>query len=250
MALSQILPSLFLSGADGAENALLVSRNGITLIVNATLFHAVAPPPGVEVLRVPVSDLPSSRIDRHFDRVAERIHGNRGGKTLVHCAAGVSRSPTLVMAYLMKFRGATLRQAHALVRDKRPHIRLNRGFWEQLLSYERRLYGNNSVRLADEEEEGGNRAPMTTQGMTKTRPLTGNAPMTAQGTTKTRPLTVTRGLTTPLLSSLSASSTPRLRRAELKDRKCLSQVPKSPLMSRRATAVHSGNGDRHSLTRQ
>uniref|UniRef100_A0A8C6T1A1 Si:ch1073-184j22.2 n=1 Tax=Neogobius melanostomus TaxID=47308 RepID=A0A8C6T1A1_9GOBI len=141
MALSQILPSLFLSGASVAEDAPLVSRSGITLIVNATLCHAPAPPPGVEVLRVPVSDLPTARLDRHFDRVAERIHGNRAGNTLVHCAAGMSRSPTLVMAYLMRFRGATLSQAHTLVRDKRPHV------------YERRLYGRNSVRLAEEREE-------------------------------------------------------------------------------------------------
>ncbi|KAJ0059477.1 hypothetical protein NL108_018504, partial [Boleophthalmus pectinirostris] len=150
--MSQILPSLFLSGADGAQNAALVSRTGITLIVNVTLCHSSPPPPGVEVLRVPVSDLPSAPLHRHFDRVAERIHGN-SGKTLVHCAAGMSRSPALVMAYLMRFRGVSLRQAHALVRERRPLIRLNRGFWQQLLVYEKNLYGTNSVRLADEEEE-------------------------------------------------------------------------------------------------
>uniref|UniRef100_A0A3B3ZIW3 Uncharacterized protein n=1 Tax=Periophthalmus magnuspinnatus TaxID=409849 RepID=A0A3B3ZIW3_9GOBI len=146
MALSEITPSLFLSGSDGAQNGPLVSRKGITLIVNATLAHPSPPLPGVEVLRVPVSDLPSAPLHQHFDRVAERIHSN-SGKTLVHCAAGMSRSPALVMAYLMRFRGVSLQQAHALVRERRPHIRLNRGFWQQLLTYERRLYGSNSVRL-------------------------------------------------------------------------------------------------------
>ncbi|KAK7877646.1 hypothetical protein WMY93_031658 [Mugilogobius chulae] len=154
MSLSQILPSLFLSGS----NVSLSSQKNITLIVNVTLTHPSplpAPRSDVQVLRVPVRDLPSAPLSRHFDAVAERIHGNVGG-TLVHCALGRSRSPALVMAYLMRFRGASLRQAHELVRDKRPDIRLNRGFWEQLLSYERKLYGHNSVRL-EEEEEGGAR---------------------------------------------------------------------------------------------
>uniref|UniRef100_A0A3B3ZIF4 Uncharacterized protein n=1 Tax=Periophthalmus magnuspinnatus TaxID=409849 RepID=A0A3B3ZIF4_9GOBI len=149
---SNITPSLFLSGSDGAQNGPLVSRKGITLIVNATLAHPSPPLPGVEVLRVPVSDLPSAPLHQHFDRVAERIHSN-SGKTLVHCAAGMSRSPALVMAYLMRFRGVSLQQAHALVRERRPHIRLNRGFWQQLLTYERRLYGSNSVRLAEDTDE-------------------------------------------------------------------------------------------------
>lgn len=148
MALSQITPTLFLSGADAALNAALVSQKGITLIVNATLSHACPAYPGVECVRVPVSDLPSARLGDHFDRVAERIHGNHAGGTLVHCAAGMSRSPALVMAYLMRYRGVTLCQAHRWVRDSRPYVRLNAGFWEQLLQYERRLYGKNTVRVA------------------------------------------------------------------------------------------------------
>lgn len=150
MALSQITPTLFLSGADAPLNAALVSKKGITLIVNATLSHACPTYPGVECLRVPVSDLPSARLGDHFDRVAEHIHGNRAGGTLVHCAAGMSRSPALVMAYLMRYRGVTLQQAHRWVRESRPYVRLNAGFWEQLLQYERRLYGRNTVRVAPE----------------------------------------------------------------------------------------------------
>ncbi len=151
MSVSQITPTLFLSGADGPLNAALVSQKGITLIVNATLSHACPAYPGVECVRVPVSDLPSARLGDHFDRVAERIHGNRAGGTLVHCAAGMSRSPALVMAYLMRYRGVTLSQAHRWVQDSRPYVRLNAGFWEQLLQYERRLYGKNTVRVAPVE---------------------------------------------------------------------------------------------------
>ncbi|XP_035988898.1 dual specificity protein phosphatase 18 [Fundulus heteroclitus] len=147
MLLSQVTPTLFLSGADAPFNAALMSQKGITLIVNATLSHAFPAYPGVECLRVPVCDLPCERLDAHFDRVADRIHGNHTGGTLVHCAAGMSRSPALVMAYLMRYRGVTLGQAHRWVQESRPFIRLNVGFWEQLLQYERRLYGRNTVRV-------------------------------------------------------------------------------------------------------
>lgn len=148
MSFSQVTPTLFLGGADAPLNAALVSRKGITLIVNVTLNHTCPAYRGVECVRVPVSDLPSARLGDHFDRVAERIHSNHAGGTLVHCAAGMSRSPALVMAYLMRYRGVTLCQAHRWVQDSRPVVRLNAGFWEQLLHYERRLYGKNTVRVA------------------------------------------------------------------------------------------------------
>ncbi|KAM9844793.1 LOW QUALITY PROTEIN: dual specificity protein phosphatase 18 [Aulostomus maculatus] len=152
MSISQITTTLFLSGADTPLNAALVTQKGITLIVNATLSHRCPAYPGVECVRVPVSDLPNARLGDHFDWVAKRIHGNRGGGTLVHCAAGMSRSPALVMAYLMRYRGVTLQQAHRWVQDSRPFVRLNVGFWDQLLQYERRLYGRNTVRVATVQE--------------------------------------------------------------------------------------------------
>uniref|UniRef100_A0A8B9JGK6 Si:ch1073-184j22.2 n=1 Tax=Astyanax mexicanus TaxID=7994 RepID=A0A8B9JGK6_ASTMX len=154
MSMSQITPTLFLSGADASLNQALLSRKGITLIVNATLSHSCPRYPGVECIRVAVSDLPSARLSEHFDRVASRIHSNQAGGTLVHCAAGMSRSPALIMAYLMKYKGVTLQQAHSWVQRSRPYIRLNAGFWQQLLDYERGLYGKNTVKVIVEHFGG------------------------------------------------------------------------------------------------
>ncbi|KAF7652515.1 hypothetical protein LDENG_00095770 [Lucifuga dentata] len=161
MSVSQITPTLFLGGADASLNLALLTQKRITLIVNATLSHACPTYPGVECVRVPVPDLPTSRLADHFDRVAERIHSNRAGGTLVHCAAGMSRSPALVMAYLMRYHGVTLQQAHRWVQESRPYVRLNTGFWEQLLQYERRLYGKNTVRVAPPQEPPPLLPPLT-----------------------------------------------------------------------------------------
>ncbi|KAL4648478.1 dual specificity protein phosphatase 18-like [Arapaima gigas] len=148
MAVSQITPTLFLSGLDAPLNQALVSRRNITLIVNATLEYPCPVYPGVECIRVPICDVPHACLCDHFDNVAERIHKNTVGSTLVHCAAGMSRSPALVIAYLMKYKKCTLQQAYKWVVNCRPFIRPNAGFWRQLLEYEKVLFGNNTVKMA------------------------------------------------------------------------------------------------------
>ncbi|XP_067102029.1 dual specificity protein phosphatase 18-like isoform X2 [Osmerus mordax] len=148
MSVSQITPSLFLSGVDAAQKLTLITNRNITLIINATAELIVYPNyKGVEVLHVPVQDQPHAPLRHYFESVAESIHNNHSGHTLVHCSAGRSRSPALIMAYLMKHKGVSLRQAHEWVLENRPHIRPNAGFWRQLMEYERDLHGKNTVRM-------------------------------------------------------------------------------------------------------
>ncbi|ROI24862.1 NACHT, LRR and PYD domains-containing protein 3 [Anabarilius grahami] len=96
---------------------------------------------------VPVEDRPHALLDQHFDSVAERIQQNHTGSSLVFCSAGRSRSPSLIMAYLMRFEGVSLLQAHQRVLAARPFIRPNAGFWRQLLQYKRKLTHCNSIRM-------------------------------------------------------------------------------------------------------
>ena len=50
----------------------------------------------------------------------------------MHCMAGVSRSATLVIAYIMKKYKMSLDEAKKLVEAKRPFINPNPGFIKQL----------------------------------------------------------------------------------------------------------------------
>lgn len=147
---SQVGPGLFLSGLDSALNLSVLSSRSVSLIINSSGLEDVSYPQldGLQVLHVPVQDRPHAPLGRYFDLVAERIHQNRTGTTLVHCSAGRSRSPSLIMAYLMRFGGLSLRRAHEQVLEQRPFIRPNAGFWRQLMDYERKLFGMNSVRMA------------------------------------------------------------------------------------------------------
>lgn len=104
MSICQVSAGLFLSGLDSALNLSVLTSRNITLIVNATGLEDVSYPPldGLQVLHVPVQDQPHAPLNQYFDPVAQRINQNQTGRTLVHCTAGRSRSPALVMAYLMR----------------------------------------------------------------------------------------------------------------------------------------------------
>jgi len=60
-------------------------------------------------------------------------------KVLVHCEGGISRSPTIVISYLMKYHNMTLKQAMEHVSEKRPIISPNMGFMNELRKFEAML---------------------------------------------------------------------------------------------------------------
>ena len=45
----------------------------------------------------------------------------------------------------MSVSGTNLKEAHSILKSKRPFIRPNHGFWSQLCERERQLFGHNSV---------------------------------------------------------------------------------------------------------
>ena len=57
-------------------------------------------------------------------------------KTLVHCQSGISRSATVVIAFMMKHRGMKLMEAYRAVWERRPAINPNDGFFRVLQDYE------------------------------------------------------------------------------------------------------------------
>ncbi|XP_077379141.1 dual specificity protein phosphatase 18 [Festucalex cinctus] len=148
--LCRVTEHLYVSNGRAASRASLVSANNITCIINVTeTKSSSAAHHGVEYIHIPLSDSPSSPLGDHFDEVADKIQhvAQRGGRTLVHCNAGVSRSAALCMAFLVKHHDVTLVEAHARIKTCRPIARPNNGFWKQLIQYEKELRGSTSVRM-------------------------------------------------------------------------------------------------------
>lgn len=64
---------------------------------------------------------------------------------LVHCRAGVSRSASIVIVYVMRKYNIPLREAYERVHAKRPVIAPNNGFWRQMIRYEEYLRGEGTA---------------------------------------------------------------------------------------------------------
>lgn len=93
-----------------------------------------------------ISDTFEQLLDKFFDETHNFIEEARRNKcnVLVHCKAGISRSPTIAIAYLMKWKRLHLQDAYNLVKRCRPQISPNLNFMGQLVSYERQLQRDRS----------------------------------------------------------------------------------------------------------
>ena len=100
-------------------------------------------------VRIPVEDRPNTDLSVYFDSVSDKIEEARisGKHVLVHCRAGISRSPTIVIAYLMKHKAMNLLDAYNHVKSRRPFALPKPGFWKQLMDYERQLHGKTTVTM-------------------------------------------------------------------------------------------------------
>lgn len=88
---------------------------------------------------VPCLDLPETHLDEFVGTSIDIIKSVRQhcGRILVHCNAGVSRSATVCIAYLMRIETLTFAEAYDLVKLKRPCAQPNAGFMRQLKQLER-----------------------------------------------------------------------------------------------------------------
>ncbi|CAF3562516.1 unnamed protein product [Rotaria sp. Silwood1] len=91
----------------------------------------------------------------HFNRTNELLHSYymENERCLVHCVAGISRSTTVVLAYLMKYHHNTLTEAFHYLVEKRPQIWPNEGFMIQLLRYENKLIKSREIVLTSAASE-------------------------------------------------------------------------------------------------
>lgn len=91
-----------------------------------------------KTMYVCVVDMPTADLLHHFEPCAKFIkEGVEQGTVLVHCEYGISRSATVVLAYLMWSECLPLKMALQDLKARKPDIRPNAGFMEQLKLWER-----------------------------------------------------------------------------------------------------------------
>jgi Leucine-rich repeat (LRR) protein len=139
---AEVVPKVFLGGLDSATNMPLLQHLNITHIVLAIGDMQPHFPKTFTYLTLhDAKDSASYDFSVHFDECSQFIEmGRAAGGVLVHCRAGISRSPTLVIAYMMKQHRMRFLDAQSLVCSKRIQALPNNGFREQLMRYEIKLF--------------------------------------------------------------------------------------------------------------
>ena len=141
---------LFFSGVEGLANENRIREAKISLIVSVMspskadlkfLAKDSKLGPQIDWLKIPVEDLETSDISRHFRQATTRMAGHLfgGRNVLVHCEKGRSRAPTLVIAFLIRFFHASFEECQGILQKIDSSISPNFGFRVQLKEYEKFL---------------------------------------------------------------------------------------------------------------
>ncbi|KAM9844954.1 dual specificity phosphatase 28 [Aulostomus maculatus] len=140
LQLCQVTSALFISNARSACSLELIHKEAVTLCINVSKQQPF-PSCSIAKLQIPIFDNPNEDLYCHFDRCTDAIQkeATRGGRSLVYCKNGRSRSATICIAYLMKHWKLTLTDALQKVKTARHVIDPNLGFMSQLQRYEEEL---------------------------------------------------------------------------------------------------------------
>ncbi|XP_037040688.1 dual specificity protein phosphatase 3-like [Bradysia coprophila] len=142
----EVYPNLFVGNGSAAKNLVYLKRVGITHVVNMAESDVDTDAnyyrnDNINYLGVAIADSPSTKINDHFEAVTKFIENGikrDGGKVLVHCFMGYSRSATCAIAYLMICEKLDATTACQIIKSK--HVcRPNDGFLQQLVELDNHL---------------------------------------------------------------------------------------------------------------
>jgi len=148
--LSQITPHLFLSNWRSSENPKLLKSNQIRAILTAEtrprsketlkMYQTF----GIAYKQIYIQDSPTEDISLYFNSTYDFIESfiSKGQNVLVNCHAGISRSTTLILNWIIRSWYETcpenlnpynaVMEALEFVRQRRPIVNPNIGFMKQL----------------------------------------------------------------------------------------------------------------------
>ncbi|CAF1468241.1 unnamed protein product [Rotaria magnacalcarata] len=99
------------------------------------------------VLWVNINDELRVDIRKYFEETNQFLHEckEKNEKVLVHCQMGISRSSSVVLAYLMKYHHDSLLKAYDYLIEKRRVAAPNLSFFLQLIRYEKELRATKEI---------------------------------------------------------------------------------------------------------
>lgn len=139
---SEIIPRLYVSDLATAENPTALATLGITHVLSAmrgyVALPALIPPTPRHRAQYPLEDLPFSELAAFLPHTTAFLHAalrDPDARVLVHCMEGVSRSTSVVAAYLIAEFGWETGEAIQYIKARRRAAEPNFGFVRQLQEY-------------------------------------------------------------------------------------------------------------------
>jgi len=141
--MSEIVDNLFLGDIDDVQSLNFIADHNIQLIINAAEEVHVPDYANVkkvinlnwkDSLKQPIS---FNLLDELIETINEYLHDGKG--VLVNCYAGISRSTTIIIAYMMKMFNMKFKKAYWHVIERRVDVMPNDNFILILKRYEKYL---------------------------------------------------------------------------------------------------------------
>ncbi|XP_012166941.1 dual specificity protein phosphatase 15 [Bombus affinis] len=135
--MNKVLPGLYIGNYHDSKDADQLERFEITHILaihdTARRLHS-----DKHYLCILAADSPDQNLSQYFSLCNDFIHAARlrGGNVLIHCLAGMSRSVTVAVAYIMSTTNLSWKEALKVVRVGRSIANPNVGFQQQLKDFE------------------------------------------------------------------------------------------------------------------
>lgn len=136
--IDKVIDGLYVGGFMGANNKEALREHGITHVLAIHDSAKAEFPEDFEYKCIKVADSSSSDLTVYFADCVDFIHKCRlkGGSAYVHCAAGISRSVTITVMYLMTVSSFSFEESLTVVQYCREMANPNYGFRLQLKRFE------------------------------------------------------------------------------------------------------------------
>jgi len=138
---SLIKPWLYVGARVDVENEELLQKNGVTQVINLCANNGASEFRSIKFSDYAIDDAVDAPISDFFEEITEKIESERlaGGISIIHCEMGISRAPTMAIAYLMITEKISVNKAFEKMYNVRNIISPNFGFCLVLSSLNTKL---------------------------------------------------------------------------------------------------------------